>query len=292
MVSHDPFTTAHDLLDDTFLKRLSTEIHGRFGIRLPITKKGLLATGLRRRMHSLGIMSLSEYNDILFGQEDNDEREFVLLLDAMTSYTTKFFRHAQQFEFLAQTALPELIKIHGAGISRTLNLWSAGCATGEDPYTLAMVLCEFALHYPGISFKSQILATDVSPKILDFAKNAIYEMEKTQPIPDFLKKKYLLKSKDRRKSLARVVPSLRAMVNFRQLDFMDPSFALRERMDAIFCRNILSYFDRDTQERLVNKLCRHLVPGGYLFSGPSESLQSLATPLIPLASSIYQLPNI
>ncbi|MBF0139878.1 MAG: chemotaxis protein CheR [Magnetococcales bacterium] len=288
--NNPPFFT-NDALDDTFFKRLSTEIHDRFGIRLPITKKSLLASGLQRRMHSLGLTSLSEYNAILFGQEENDQREFVLLLDAMTSYTTKFFRNSRQFEFLAQTSLPELIKTHGAGISRVLNIWSAGCATGEDSYTLAMVLCEFANHYPGIQFKSQILATDVSPKILEFAKNAIYEMEKVQSIPDALKKKYLLKSKDHRKSLARVVPPLRAMVNFRRLDFMDPSFGLREKMDVIFCRNILSYFDRDTQEHLVNKLSRHMVPGGYLFAGPSESLQSLATPLTPLAPAIYQLPN-
>lgn len=278
-------------IDETMFSRLQTEIHKRFGIMLPITKKGLLASGLQRRMHSLGIVNLEEYNEVLFGNEENDEREFVLLLDAMTSYTTKFFRHSQQFEFLAQTALPELIKIHGAGISRILNIWSAGCATGEDSYTLAMVLREFAQHYPGIQFKSQILATDISAPILEFARNAVYEMEKIQSIPDALKKKYLLKSKDRRKSLAKVIPELRAMVNFRQLNFMDQTFGLREKMDIIFCRNILSYFDRDTQEHFVNKLCANMVPGGYLFAGPSESLQSLATPLTPLAPSVYRLSH-
>ncbi|MBF0110923.1 MAG: chemotaxis protein CheR [Magnetococcales bacterium] len=280
-----------DSLDETLFKRLATEIHNRFGILLPITRKSLLSIGLQRRMNSLGIVHLADYNRILFGETEDEEREFVLLLDAMTSDTTKFFRDSRQFEFLAQSALPELIKIHGAGIGRVLNIWSAGCATGEDSYTLAMVLSEFAQHYPGIPFKSQILATDVSPRILEFARNAIYEMEKVQSIPDSLKKKYLLKSKDRRKSLARVVPELRAMVNFRQLDFMDPGFALREGMDVIFCRNILSYFDRNTQERLVNKLCGHMVPGGYLFAGPSESLQNLATPLIPLMPSIYRLSH-
>ena len=291
MALHDTSFGMNGSLDEALFQLLSTEIQTRFGILLPITKKNLLATGLQRRMNSLGLVNLADYHKILFGGEDNDEREFVLLLDAMTSYTTKFFRHSRLFEFLAQTALPELIKIHGAGISRVLNIWSAGCATGEDSYTLAMVLCEFAQHYPGIQFKSQILATDVSPRILEFAKNAVYEMEKVQSIPDVLKKKYLLKSKDRRKSLAKVIPELRAMVNFRQLDFMDPAFGLREGMDVIFCRNILSYFDRDTQERLVNKLCGHMVSGGYLFAGPSESLQSLATPLTPLLPSIYRLSH-
>ncbi|HIJ83391.1 MAG: Chemotaxis protein methyltransferase [Magnetococcales bacterium] len=291
MASRDSAFTTNDSLDETLFQRLSAEIHARFGILLPITKKGLLTSGLHRRMGSLGIVSMAEYSGILFGHDENDERELVLLLDAMTSYSTKFFRNSRQFEFLAQTALPELIKMHGAGIGRVLNIWSAGCATGEDSYTLAMVLCEFAQHYPGIQFKSKVLATDVSQRILEFAKNAVYEMEKVQSIPDLLKRKYLLKSKDRRRSLAKVVPELRAMVNFRQLDFMDPAFGLREEMDVIFCRNILSYFDRDTQEQLVNKLCSHMVPGGYLFAGPSESLHSLATPLVPLAPSIYRLSS-
>jgi chemotaxis protein methyltransferase CheR len=123
------------------------------------------------------------------------------------------------------------------------------------------------------------------------ASDAVYDMDKVGPVPLGLKRKYLLKSKDPTKKLVRIAPDIRAMVNFRRLNFMDADFGLREKMDIIFCRNVIIYFDRPTQERLINKFCRYLSPGGYLFVGHSETLNNLKVPVVQAAPTIYRMPN-
>ena len=156
---------------------------------------------------------------------------------------------------------------------------------------MTMVLREFAEHVPGINFKAQVLATDISQQALDTGTEAIYPMEKADEIPINAKKKYLLKGKDARKNLVRVDPALRSMVRFRQLNLVDEQFSLREAFDVIFCRNVILYFDKPTKERVINKLYNFLNPGGYLFVGHSESLSDIETPLIEVAPAIYQMPG-
>jgi chemotaxis protein methyltransferase CheR len=148
-----------------------------------------------------------------------------------------------------------------------------------------MVLSEFAATRPG--FQASILATDISTSVLAKAKNAIYSEDSVDTIPLNLKKKYLLKSKDRNKPTVRIAPQQRSMITFRRLNFME-EFGMPEHMDVIFCRNVIIYFDKPTQERLLNRFYRQLVTGGYLFLGHSETISGLNVPLRPVASTVYR----
>jgi chemotaxis protein methyltransferase CheR len=153
-----------------------------------------------------------------------------------------------------------------------------------------MVIKEFAESVsPG--YQLQILGTDISTRVLQKATNAIYEMEKVAQIPVALKRKYLLKSRDPSLNLAKIAPELRALVRFQRLNFMDHDYGLKERFDIVFCRNVTIYFDRVTTERIINKICRYLIPGGYLFIGHSETLNGLDVPVVSAAPTIYRNPG-
>lgn len=276
-----------DISDQDF-QRLSAFVHAQCGLEMPITKKEMLTTMIQERLQHVGRHSCQEYIDWVLGS-DSLGGELVLFVDVATTREVYFFHGTEAFEFMVQIALPELIKKLGSGISRELMVWNAGCATGEEAYTLAMLLQEFAHHFPGINFKSTVLATDISSRALQTASDAIYSMEKIAPISMELKKKYFLKSKNPAEKLVRVVPELRAKVKFRRLNIMEEDFGLRERMDILFCRNVVTHFDRPTREKLVNKFCRYLAPGGYLFFGELENLNDLSLPAVRLAPTIYQM---
>ena len=278
----------HFVLLDQDFQRLSAFIHAQCGIKMPLGKKTQLTAMIQKRLQIVGKESCTDYVDWVLGGEQA-EGELMQLVDFATNREVDFFHEAKHFEFMVQTALPELIKRSGAGVHRELMIWSAGCATGEEPYTLAMVLQEFARRHPGIPCKAQVLATDLSDQALATASNAIYNQEKVAPISPELKKKYFLKSKNPRKPLVRVVPKLRAMVKFRQLNMMEANFQLREKIDILFCRNVVTHFNRPTRKKLVKRLCRHLAPGGYLFVGHGESLHGLGVPVMPLQPTVYQM---
>ena len=149
-----------------------------------------------------------------------------------------------------------------------------------------MVLSEFAESRPG--FRSLILATDICTDVLELAKRAIYTQEQVVPVPMPLRRKYLLYSKERGQKLVRMAPALRNQVRFRRLNFLDGDFGMREPMDVIFCRNVFIYFQRDTQEAILNRFVRHLVPGGFVFLGHSESINGLKVPLVQVAPAVYR----
>jgi len=165
-------------------------------------------------------------------------------------------------------------------------VWSAGCSSGEEPYTLAMVLSEFAAGCADFDYR--ILATDICTQVLEKAQMAVYPEERIAPVPPLLKRKYLLRGKDTSSGLVRVVPELREKVRFCHLNLMAGDFGMRQPMDIIFCRNVIIYFDRPTQERLLNRLCAHLSPGGYLFMGHSETLSGLDVPLTSVYPTVYR----
>lgn len=276
-------------MSDTDFRRLSGFIYTECGIKMSDVKKVMLAARLQKRLRILGMKSFGEYCQYLFSPH-GVESELYHLIDAVTTNKTDFFREPDHFEFLTKTALPEIIVRKGGGLWKKLMIWSAGCSTGEEPYTLAMVIREFAERSPGFSFDCSILATDISTRVLEKAKHAVYDAERVQPVPDLLKKKYLLRSRDRNKGLVRIVPELRKMVRFRRLNFIENDFGIREMLDIIFCRNVIIYFDRSTQAALLNKFCRQLVPGGYVFMGHSETLHGLDVPLVQVAPTIYRKP--
>lgn len=265
--------------------RLSGFIYDQCGIKMPDSKKIMVEARLRKRLRELEMNSYSDYCSFLFSQNGSSE-EITQMVDVITTNKTDFFREPKQFEFLKDRALNELISLDGAGTQRPLKVWSAGCSTGEEPYTLSIVLNEFAQQYSRYSFN--ILATDISTRVLEKAVTGIYEMEKTAPIQQSLMQKYFLKSKNKEKKLVRVKPELRKSIDFQWLNFMDDDFGISEKFDLIFCRNVIIYFDKPTQDRLIAKLIGHLRPGGYFFLGHSESIFDGNLPLVQMAASTYR----
>lgn len=262
-------------------------IYGECGIKMPPSKKTMLEARLQKRLRRLGIGSFSDYAHYLASRE-GIENELVHLIDVVTTNKTDFFREPAHFEFLTDSVIPTLTA-DGALSHRGFRVWSAGCSSGEEPYTMAMVLAEYGSQHHGFSFG--ILATDICTTVLETAHMAVYEEEKVEPVPLAMKRKYLLRGKGDHKGLVRIAPEFRGLVKFRRLNFMDDNFGMRESFDVIFCRNVIIYFDRVTQERLINKFCRHLVPGGYLFMGHSETLNGLDVPLVQVASTVYRMPR-
>jgi chemotaxis protein methyltransferase CheR len=241
---------------------------------------------IKRRLHSLGIPSFGQYCDHVFAPEGRDD-ELVHLIDVITTNKTDFFREAGHFDYLVSKALPDLAARNG--ITRKSLVWSAGCSTGEEPYTLALVLSEYAQECPG--FRFSVLATDICTAVLAKAATGIFKAELLSPVPQTLRRKYFMRSRDPQSNLLRVVPEVRALVEFRRLNFMDADFGITDSPEIIFCRNVIIYFDRPTQVRLLEKLTRQLAPGGYFFAGHSESLQGMDLPLVPVAPSVYRKPR-
>jgi len=210
----------------------------------------------------------------------------VHLIDVVTTNKTDFFREPGHFDYMVKTALPAILQDRGDVSRDPLRIWSAGCSTGEEPYTMAMVLSEFAGGRP--DFRAAIAASDVCTQVLQTAKTAIYPEERADPIPLNLKKKYLTRSRERSKSLVRICPALRSLVSFRRINFMDDDFGMAEKMDIIFCRNVVIYFDKPTQQTLMRKFHNQLRPGGYLFIGHSETLGGLDVDFKAVASTVYR----
>ena len=265
------------VMSEKDFRRLSEFIYQECGIHLPPSKKTMVEGRLRKRLRTLGMTSFRQYCDYLFSPEGM-ATENIPMINVVTTNKTDFFREPEHFDHLVETVIPSLIQMYGLGITRELKVWSAACSSGEEPYTLAMVLSDFGEKWTG--FRFSILATDISTSVLDKAMLGIYEHDRVNPIPLPLRKKYLMRNKDRKKELVRIVPELRALVKFRRLNLMDENFGIREPMAVIFCRNVIIYFDKQTQERLLNRLCDHLIPGGYLFMGHSETLHGLDVPLV------------
>jgi chemotaxis protein methyltransferase CheR len=267
-------------------KRLSEFISCQCGIKLAPAKKTMLEGRLRRRLRCLGMGNFADYCSYLFSPQGLDE-EYIHMVDMVTTNKTDFFREPQHFHFLSQKVLPELTKNPGWGSrDNPLKIWSAGCATGEEAYTLAMFLSEFSSVHPGFYFA--ILGTDISTKVLDAARLAVYEHEAVEPVPLPWRKKYLLRSKNKDRVLVRIAPELRHMVQFHHLNFIEDDYGIKELQAVIFCRNVLIYFDRPTQSTVLQRLCRHLCQGGYLFIGHSETMHGLDLPLEQSAPTVYR----
>ncbi|MCP4153331.1 MAG: chemotaxis protein CheR [bacterium] len=268
-------------------KRLGNLIESEYGIKMPPAKHEMLEARLRKRLKALNINNYKQYCDYVLSPEGR-ENELVHMIDTVSTNKTDFFREPAHFQFLVKDILPELISVKGAGVNRELVVWSCGCSTGEEPYTISMVLSEFKLRAPGLELQYIILATDVSTQVLDKAKRAVYTAEKSGPIPVILRQKYLMKSKDKNKGLIRIVPELRNHVRFRRLNLLDDYLGMREPLDIIFFRNVMIYFERDVQKRILQKIIACLRPGGYLFIGHSETLNKFDFPIHQVSPTIYK----
>lgn len=266
-------------LSSADFERLRVLIHQQSGIVLNAEKRTMLEIRIKRRLRALGSHSFAEYCDYVFGPEGRSA-ELTDLIDAVTTNKTDFFREAHQFEYLRAKVLPAL------AFKRKVLIWSAGCSTGEEPYTLAMVLNEFAECEARFDF--EVLATDISTAVLAQAQSAVYKAEAVDRVPAALRRKYFMRSRDPASDLMRVVPELRRRVQFRRVNFMDGDLGVPETLDVIFCRNVIIYFDHGTKMRTLHKVVERLSPGGYYFAGHSESLQAMNLPLIAVSQAVYR----
>lgn len=269
------------MTNDDF-NRLSDFVYKQSGIKMPPVKKVMLQSRLQKRLRELKITSFKDYADYVFS-EQGQKNEIIHMLDVVSTNKTDFFREPVHFDFLNSTVLPEFME---KSSNYNLKVWSAGCSSGEEPYTIAIVLSEFKSKNQ--KFDYSILGTDISSKILQDAATAIYKEERIANIPLELKKKYFLRSKDRDKRTVRVVKELRAKAKYSRLNFMSDVYNLPEMFDVIFCRNVLIYFNRETQEHVINKLCTKLKSGGYLFIGHSESIIGMDVPLNQIKPTIFK----
>jgi len=272
-------------LSEKEFRCLSGYIHDSCGIKICDSKRSMLEIRLRKRLRDLSISSFADYCRYVF-HSDRGENEIPHMIDAVTTNKTDFFRESAHFRYLTENVLPDLLENTGAGLRRPLHVWSAGCSTGEEPYTLAMVLSEFEGRSGRFIF--DILATDICTKVLSKAEHAVYDEERVSVIPESLKRKYLLRSRDRCRKEVRISPVIREKVRYKRLNFMDSDFGLKDRMDVIFCRNVIIYFDRNTQEKLLRHFCMNMAGSGYLFVGHSETLHGLDLPLVQVAPTVYK----
>ncbi len=272
----------HEKMSEEIFRRVSSLIYDEVGIKMPPAKKLLLEGRLRRRLKALGMADYEEYARFIFSPHGR-VNEIPELIDVVTTNTTEFFREPNHFEFLKTTLLPAWMQKAGRG--KVLRLWSAGCSLGMEPYSLAITFAEFQERHKGFEFS--ILATDISNTVLAAAKRAIYSKKTVENVPQFLLHKYFLRgTKD--PELVRVSPEIRKRVSFTRLNLMGDLGFARE-LDVIFCRNVVIYFDRVTQETLLNKFCSALAPGGHLFIGHSESIAGMELPLSLVAPTVYTL---
>ena len=275
-------------LTDNQFKMLSEFIEGELGIKMPSSKKVMLESRLQKRVRVYKFPSFKQYLDFVFSDQGKDS-ELFHMIDAVTTNKTDFFRESDHFTYLANKLLPEQTQRHGWGRGTPLTLWSAGCSSGEEPYTLTMVLESYKEKNTGFDYR--ITATDISINVLKRAVQAIYTDEKIIPVPVDMRKKYLLKSKDSKSGLIRIKPFLREKVTFHRLNLMDKAFGLKDNFQIIFCRNVIIYFDRTNQTALLRKFYNHLIPGGYLFLGHSETITGLDVPFYSVAPTIYRKPE-
>jgi len=266
---------------------LTSLIRSQCGLVLSPHKYRMIETRLRKRLSTLGMDSLSEYCAYL-GSAEGRRLESPHLVDAVTTHKTDFFRESGHFDFLTGQAVPELLRKYRSGIARPFLAWSAACSTGEEPYTLAMVLSQYGELDPKRTFRFAIEATDVSQGVLETAQRAVYPATLAAPIPEPLRRRYLLRSKERKRALVRIAPDIRAAVRFRQMNLMDSVYGFTEPFDVVFCRNVMIYFDRPTQETILRKIVSTLRLGGFLFMGHAESLAGFDLSLEQVAPTVHR----
>lgn len=256
-------------LSDRQFRTIADLVKDQVGIKLPPGKRLMLEGRLNKRVRALNCSGLKEYVERLF-EQDHFDSEFTHLIDVVTTNKTDFFREPSHFDFMREVAVGELLKPGSGRETRDLKIWSAACSSGMEAYTAAMVLADMI--HSGRRFRFRILGTDISTVMLRLAKTAIYPREAAAPIPAEFARRYLLVSRDKSRGEVRVVPELRQLTNFMRMNLMDDSYPVDRDVDIVFCRNVLIYFERETQRKVIEQLCAHLRPGGYLMVGHSESM--------------------
>ncbi len=284
-------TTAHKSLetfksisnkDYTFIREL---IYNETRINLGEGKRELVTARLGKRLRATGLTSIQDYCSKL--KNDPKNGELYHLIDAISTNHTFFFREINHFNFLNETILPQFANGE-LGNPNSLNVWSCACSTGEEPYSVAITLADFMEKQT--KGRWQLNCSDISTKVLDFASKGVYDKNRIKEVKTEWQRKYFQKGEKQMDGYYRVHPELRKNVKFQRINLFGTPFQWREKFQIIFCRNVMIYFDRPTQEDLVGRLAQHLVPGGYLLIGHAESLAGVNHPYDTVKPAIYQLP--
>jgi chemotaxis protein methyltransferase CheR len=271
------------VLSDRVFHQFSDLVYQECGINLHEGKKALLQARLNKCLRSTGVASYEEYYQFITSKGNSEA--FLNFLDSISTNLTFFFRETQHFKFLDEL-IPPLLESKKKEKNNRLRIWSAGCSTGEEPYSLAMSVLQHLGDHQKLDFR--ILATDISSRALTAGLRGIYGAEKIQKIPEPLRKTYFQRCKPNgSEDSYEVSPILKKVITFRRLNLKEP-FPFKGPFDYIFCRNVMIYFDKKTQEALVQKMANYLGPGGYLFVGHSESLMGLSHPLAYVRPAVYR----
>jgi chemotaxis protein methyltransferase CheR len=261
---------------------ISSLVARHAGITLSTGKRELVYGRLAKRLRLLGIETFSEYCDILRDEQGDELHHCV---NAITTNVTAFFREDHHFQFLHTTLLPELVEQSRRTAKRDLRVWSAGCSTGQEPYSIAMSLCEYPADLS--AWDIQILATDLDSKVLEQARSGIYRVDHLENVSPARKKRFFMRGKGRNEGFARIVPEVQQMIRFERLNLIEP-WEFEHDFDIIFCRNVMIYFDNETRKRLLMGFAANLAPGGYLFVGHSESLSGIKNIFDPAGTTIHR----
>lgn len=244
-------------------------VHREAGIHLADSKRQLLVARLSRRLRALGLRTFTEYHKYLMTSDASGE-EHRHMLDCITTNKTDFFREKHHFDFLRDTVLPHVAQRTRGGVKR-LRIWSAACSTGEEPYSIAITLLD-AIGSALPSWDIRILASDIDTTVLATAEKGIYGVDRVAGLSDATKHAHFLRGKGPSEGLVRVRPDLSRLITFRRINLIEPTWPIRSEFDVIFCRNVVIYFNRDTQKTLFSRMAKLISPGGYLFVGHSENL--------------------
>lgn len=269
-------------LTERDFQKIREMIYKHCGINLHEGKRELVRARLAKQIRVGHFRSFDDYLDHVF--QDKTGRAFSTLVDALSTNLTSFFREQRHFDFLQQSYLPRLKQRKSRQGCQRIRAWSAGCSSGEEPYSIAITLLD-AFQRQGI-WDIKVLGTDISTRILERARRGCYESARVKPVPPVLKQRYLIKRGIRTQAKYEVGPDLLKTVSLAYLNLMD-EWPIRGPLDIIFCRNVMIYFDKPTQEFLVNRFYRILDSGGILFTGHSESLTGIRHNFRYIQPTIY-----
>ncbi|MBF9015647.1 MULTISPECIES: protein-glutamate O-methyltransferase CheR [unclassified Oceanispirochaeta] len=271
------------VLEPREFKKLSNFIERELGIRMPEIKRIMLESRLHKRLRVLKLNNFAEYCDYLFS-DTGMRQEFPFMIDVVTTNKTDFFREPDHFVYLENSIVrPYLDRSHGSG---SFDIWSSASSTGEEIYTLAMVLEGIREDFGALNYT--ILGSDISQEVLAKARKGVYHNSRIETIPMNLKKKYFLKSKNKSEELVKVKPIIQRNVSFVQQNLMHDKYDIKKTFDIIFCRNVLIYFSQEKQKKILLNLHSHLKPDGTLFLGHSETITGLNLPFLSVAPTIYR----
>ena len=265
-------------LNENDFRKLITFIKGRYGIDLS-QKRQLIIGRLSNTVVSMGYSTFTEYIEHILSQKNPQDIE--LMLNKLTTNYTFFLRESAHFDYFRDTVLPYLEKTKR---DHVLSIWSAGCSSGQEPYTLSMILKEYFGSKAG-NWDTRVLATDISQNALKAAASGIYDEESLSAIPSAWKQKYFKRTNEA--GVYQVADVLKNNVIFRTFNLMDP-IRFKLKFDVIFCRNVMIYFDQDTKDALVRRFYNATVPGGHLFIGHSEGLTKATCPYQYIQLAIYR----